>query len=61
MLPQTEGRGIFMRRQLSGSAFAALWRKMFSSYLIIISLCFLLYSAAVVGESYLSMQKVEEE
>ena len=50
-----------MRKQLSGSAFAALWRKMFSSYLIIISLSFLLYSAAVVGESYLSLQKVEEE
>ena len=50
-----------MRKQISGSAYAALWRKMFSSYLIIIFLCFLIYSAAVVGESIVSSQKVEEE
>ena len=52
---------ILMRKQISGSAYAALWRKMFSSYLVIIFLCFLIYSAAVVGESIVSSQKVEEE
>lgn len=50
-----------MRKQISGSAYAVLWKKMFSSYLIIIFLSFLIYSAAVVSESVLSFQKVEEE
>ena len=50
-----------MKKQISGSAYATLWKKMFSSYLIIIFLSFLVYSAAVVGESIVSSKKVQRE
>lgn len=45
----------------TNSNYATIWKRMFSSYLLIIFLSFLIYSGAVFGESILAVRKIQED
>lgn len=50
-----------MKFTVANGNYAAIWKRMFSSYLLIIFLAFLIYSGAVFGESILSARRIRHD
>lgn len=50
-----------MKAPNTGSAYAKLWTRVFSSYLLIIFLAFVIYSALVLGESVTAARQLEQQ